>query len=469
MKTPDEPKALLPPNLLAAMQRQADPLADDTMARMLGPWPAEAAAGQDEHWQRLAAITQMLSRWTDNASLSAAPGPGVDPVLAQALNDYVQAGRQLPAWAEPAKLLRAEQIFMEHGALSCILLFCASLPECYVIPDLSSVLHASGQLEAHTEYRIRATAAMIFPVMMRGGLTREEGGGVAQVLKVRLIHATIRNLILRGSPQAALAGPGNVPALPLWEGTQNMHQTFYAGGWNLARDGLPCNQSQLAYTLLTFSYVFLRSLRRLGIGLRHDDEEAYLHAWNVVGHVLGIESSLMVHTMEDSALLLAQLQAGGRAQQLEPDPRPGLSEALMQTMEQVIPWGVVRPFPRLMTADLCGAHIMGDLGLKVQVPWLSRLLFVLLLGTARRVDRLVRPIWPNFSISRMLTRVLGYHFMARILMDQTRPLKLPEGLLEQAGQMMDSWSTDPHAPRWLASLESRLTTRVRWFSGTAKA
>ncbi|HAV36684.1 MAG TPA: DUF2236 domain-containing protein, partial [Massilia sp.] len=94
------------------------------------------------------------------------------------------------------------------SVLSCTLLFCASLPECYVPVDLASVLHSAGQLERHTDYRVRATAAMIFPVMLRGGLTAPDGGGVAQVLKVRLIHATIRHLIMRGHPAAAVGGGG---------------------------------------------------------------------------------------------------------------------------------------------------------------------------------------------------------------------------------------------------------------------
>ena len=47
---------------------------------------------------------------------------------------------RLPEWLDPAKVERAEQLFIDDGALSCVLLFCASLPECYVIPDLSMVL-----------------------------------------------------------------------------------------------------------------------------------------------------------------------------------------------------------------------------------------------------------------------------------------------------------------------------------------
>ena len=322
-----------------------------------------------------------------------------------------------------------------------------------MIPDLSSVLHTSGQLEQNAEYRIRSTAAMIFPVMMHGGLS-QRGAGVAQVLKVRLIHATIRNLILHGSPQDAVkqllaGGSGQVAAqaLPVGGGRQAMFKTLYARGWNLQGDGLPCNQEELAYTLLTFGYVFLRSLRRLGIGLRPADEEAYLHAWNVVGHILGIDRALMVDTMDQGQALMARMQARGRAEPVQPDPRPALGRALMQTMENSLPWSIVKPFPELMTRYLCGRDTANDLGLTQPVPWPSALLFWGVLLIARAIDTLLRMVLPRFSIVRTLTRILGYHFMSRVLMSQTRPLQLPTELLNQVDDVVHSWSDDPPRPR----------------------
>ncbi len=182
---------------------RADALADHTMTDMLGVWAvlpdsasaADRAQAHAQQWLRIAEVNRLISSWQSNADLMAwqAP-PGTSPEVAQALERFLSAAQTLPDWADPAKLERAEALFMDYGALSCVLLFCASLPECYVIPDLSAVLHASGQLEQHTEYRIRMTAAMIFPVMLQGGLGTAQGSGVAQVLKVRLIHATIRHL-----------------------------------------------------------------------------------------------------------------------------------------------------------------------------------------------------------------------------------------------------------------------------------
>lgn len=458
---------------LASMQQHADPLADDTMADILGPWPPGMPSVDAPQWERIATVNRMFGEWTTNASIDGwkATGEGVTPELAQALQDYLAKGQALPDWADPRKIERAEKIFFDHGALSCILLFCASLPECYVIPDLSSVLHTAGQLEQHTEYRIRSTAAMIFPVMMHGGLTRSDGAGVAQILKVRLIHATIRNLIMRGKPESAvkdllaqlnIVGAGKLGALPGLPSRPTMYQALFARGWDLANDGLPCNQEELAYTLLTFGYVFLRSMRRLGIGLAQHDEEAYLHAWNVVGHVLGIQRELMVETMDQGNELMARMQARGRAEPVSPDPRPGLGQALMATMANSIPWDIAKPFPQLMTRFLCGKATAGDLGLTQSVPWSSALLFWGVLLVARVIDRVLRLVLPRFSIVRTLTRILGYHFMSRVLMSQTRPLQLPSELLNQVDGVVHSWSDDPHVPKWINRVEDRLTTHGTW-------
>ena len=318
--------------LLDQMQLHADPLADDTMGAIMGAWEAVAAdssassyAEWPAQWKKIAAVTGVFGSWTSNENLSEwQPTSDLPPEIAAPLLQYVSASRTLPDWADPAKMARAEELFMDYGALSVTLLFCASLPECYVIPDLSAVLHVSGQLEKHTDYRVRSTGAMIFPVMMHGGLTDAAGGGVAQIFKVRLIHATIRNLILRNNPAQAVTNlasnaNGIVPPLLNFAESTNMHQVLFAHGWKTGEDGLPCNQEELAYTLLTFGYVFLRSLRKLGLGFTPADEEAYLHTWNVTGHMLGIDRVLMADTMDDAAKLFARMQARGRADQREHD------------------------------------------------------------------------------------------------------------------------------------------------------
>lgn len=439
-------------NPTAMATLRADPLADDTIAAILDGF-------QGSQWDAIAMVNGLLSQWQTNAGVRAWRAPeGTPEPVASALQAYLAAGSTLPAWADAARIARAEDLFFGMSMMSCSLLFCASLPECYVVPDLAGVLHVAGQLEAHCDYRVRATAAMIFPVMMRGGLTAQEGGGVAQILKVRLIHATIRHLILRGNPAAAVQGGGTALA-PLAAPCRNLYDTLYNNGWDIAANGLPCNQEELAYTLLTFHYIFLRGLRRLGLGLTPQDEESYLHAWNVVGHVLGIEDGLMARTMEQAAADFSAIQARGRLSPYLPDPRPALGAALMQAMQDQIPLRILKPFPVLLTRYLCGDAARVDLALDQRVSLLSRLLFASGMGLARAIDSALRLLLPGFSLCRMITRVFGYQFTVKFLMHQTRPLKLPSNLLNQVRHTVQHWEDDPQAPRWMNALEARLAGR----------
>ena len=458
---------------LAQMQYIADPFADETIANILGPWNnSMGAADQIQHWKKISQINQQFKQWTSNQSLvNWLPLDGSfsaeDSLILRA---FLEHGQILPDWADKGKIARSETLFMEYGALSCTLLFCSSLPACYVIPDLSAVLHAAGQLEQHTEHRIRSTAAMIFPIMLEGGLSEPSGSGVAQILKVRLIHATIRNLILRGSPEEAmrflndqrfLKGAGVITPLTTTS-ADNVYQVLFSHGWKIGEDGLPCNQEELAYTLLTFGYVFLRSMRILGLALSRSDEEAYLHTWNVVGHILGIQRELVADTMDEAEVLFAQMQKRGRANTYTPDPRPALGAALMNSMENVIPVRIFKSFPVLLTRHLCGEMNSQDIGISGRVSLLSRLLFAFCITVVRLIDGTVRFIFPEFSITRLITRILGYHFMSRLLMDQTRPLNLPEQLLNDTNDAIENWSNDAKAPGWVNSIEKKFTTKGQW-------
>jgi len=439
----------------AAWNLRADPPADDAIAAIL-----TGAEGLEAQTAAINIVNSQLAKWTSNGMLQDwKAGADVPPHIAAALESYARDNLQLPQWADAAKIARAEELFMEMSMMSCTLLFCASLPQCYVLPDLAGVLHVAGQLEAHTDYRIRSTAAMLFPVMMRGGLTSPEGFGVAQTLKVRLIHATVRHLILRGNPSAAVLDHAPAVIPPLQQQGQGMYAKLYAQGWDVAQHGLPCNQEELAYTLLTFHYVFLMGLRKQHIGLSDPDEEAYLHAWNVMGHVLGIKRDLMAHTMNRATELFTEMQAKGRARPFLPDPRPALGAALMQTMANELPLRILKPLPVLMTRYLCGPATSADLALDSHVGLLPRALFAAFMGLTRVIDTAGRLVCPEFSLSRMIGRVAGYNLTVKLLMDQTRPLKLPDELLNQVDTATRGWHDDPKAPRFINWLENRLTGR----------
>lgn len=455
------------------MRFRADPLADATVAAIVGEWAIPAGAttldallqANAERLQHLHIATRLFSTWRSNAALDNWTAPPDTPAhIAQALERYLAQARSLPDWADAALITRGEKVFTDHGPLSVVSLFCASLPDCYVQPKAAAVLQISGQLEAHADYRIRSTAAMVFPVMLQGGLTAPTGVGVAQTLKVRLIHATIRNLVLRGAPEAMLDTVVNAVSSAANNGNA-MHSAFLAHGWNVPRDGLPSNQEQLVFTLLTFHYVFLRALRTLGIGLRSEDEVAYLHCWNVVGHLLGIERRWMPFCYADAERLFRDIQSRCLADRDFPggvDSRVLLTRALLDYMSAAIPLRILKPFPALLTGHLCGPEVAKALAVTERTSLLSRALFAGTMGAARCIDAVTRLFLPQFSLSRLFSRVVGYHLLTKFLLDQTRPLKLPTHLIGQIHATAAGWSDDPDAPRWLNRIEDALTTEGTW-------
>ena len=123
--------------------------------------------------------------------------------------------------------------------------------------------------------------------------------------------------------------------------------------------GMPISQEHLAYTLLTFSYVVPRSLERFGSPVTDQDWTAYLHCWNVVGHVLGLRRDLMAETKGDAEFLFARIKA--RHQADTPDGR-ALTDAVLSWQAGMLPIQLLNWVPPLvvwMLLDPATATILG--------------------------------------------------------------------------------------------------------------
>lgn len=131
----------------------------------------------------------------------------------------------------------------------------------------------------------------------------------------------------------------------------------------------------------------------------------------------------------------------------------------MNTLENAIPILILKGFPVLMTRYLCGTVCAHEVGVSEKVSWVSCAFFALGMTVTRAIDAVIRWVLPEFSIARPITRVMCYHLMSRVLLDQTRPLKLPQHLLNQVTRAMSNCSDDAKASGWLNSIEDKLTQR----------
>jgi hypothetical protein len=152
---------------------------------------------------------------------------------------------------------------------------------------------------------------MVMDVMVPGGL-KPGGRGVRATMKVRVMHAIVRHMI-RHDPRA-VANPAD-PALQ-------------------AKFGLPINQEDMVYTLMTFSYVVIEGFRTMGYDMTDRQRQGYIHCWNVVGFLMGIREELLPARFDDAAELFEAIQ---RRQHGESVAGQKLTAALLGAVENALP------------------------------------------------------------------------------------------------------------------------------------
>lgn len=199
------------------------------------------------------------------------------PGLPPAAKAYFVATETLPAWADPKRILQGQRVFTQHGWLMAAGLFCSSLPQAYCAAKGAGVLTQTQGMTRHTYRRILETAQFIFDVCVEGNL-EPRGRGIRAAQKVRLMHAAVRHMIL------------------------------LKGEWDHAALGLPINQEDLAGTLMTFSVVLLDAVKTAGEHVSDDDEAAFLHLWQVVGHLMGVDPALVPVDVVDGRALMQTIR-----------------------------------------------------------------------------------------------------------------------------------------------------------------
>ncbi len=192
--------------------------------------------------------------------------------LPAVVRDYL-ARTAAPPDIESAQMQLAQEVFGVVGPEILAVLGFYSLPADYAAKKGVQVLYRTGRLITNPTRRVFETTQMVVDVMAAGGLG-PEGRGLRSAQKVRLMHAAVRHLMTH-DPQ----NPWD-PAL-----------------------GTPVNQEDLAGTLMSFSFLVLDGLQRLGAKLSQADRDAYFAAWMSVGRVMGIKDELIPNDLEEGRAL----------------------------------------------------------------------------------------------------------------------------------------------------------------------
>ena len=304
-----------------------------------------------------------------------------DEVICQALKKYYATATQCPDWLDENKLKLGKKVFQDHLFSSVIMLACASLPVCYVCQPDVKVLSFTRRLIDNVPIRLVETAQMLTDVMSDTGIVikdeRLTGNGIQSALKIRLIHAAVRYLIQNKKTLMDQRDPKAAPGfLITYICDEVQEQSAWYGDkkpatWDVKKDGTPINKEATALALLTFSYIILRGLNNIGIKLNSSQQQAYLHSWNVIGYVMGVEEAFLkqFNHYNSAEAVFAQLIRRRRG---KTEDGQLLQRALLDVFESNA-WALLplrrllhaRRLARLMTSIFISKESYKTLGLKL--------------------------------------------------------------------------------------------------------
>jgi hypothetical protein len=264
----------------------------------------------DHHFAQLAGNATPAGRSGRQTLLSVLEGD--DPttwrdiattLATEAEDDFRKAGHRI----DPDRIDRAHRLFAQYGNEISAALLLAALPQAYASNFGSAVLCATGQLTHSLQRRIRGTAQFLLVVnqgvpaddkkeqlwlpsethQLEGDATRHPPW--AWCVGLRAYHELVRRFLNRSAEEGSTNPAVTAYLKPFLE------QSGHTGTdrWE------PINQHDLLATLLSFTITVFEVLEAFGISWSTDDQEAYLHLWDVVGAYLGVGSPSVLKALKE--------------------------------------------------------------------------------------------------------------------------------------------------------------------------
>ena len=267
------------------------------------------------------------------ASLGIRPIPDAPSAFVR----FFEAVEEVPSWADFDAIDRGGALLFRTHMLGGLVLAFRSIVLGYVSPGGNKPLVFSGRLQQDTVRRLLETSKFVATTCVPRSLHRF-GEAYQITLKVRLMHAKVRRMLLR-SPK-----------------------------WHSAAWGVPINQHDMAATALLFSLEVVDGVRSLGFVLSDDEIDAYLQLWKYSTYLMGVLPDLLVGSERDAWRLRDVIAAT----EGEPDDDArALTSALVsagvngaRTADEKKRAQRMMPFNRALSHHLLGETIATQLGIE---------------------------------------------------------------------------------------------------------
>ena len=255
----------------------------------------------------------------------------------EALRDFFNQTRQLPDHTDQDRIKNGEDIFLTHAFPSALVLLTKSLPSGYAAPNLSIVLHLSGNLETNPYKRTLGVLQMMVNISTCQGFCRG-GEAVVTAQKLRLLHAGVRSIVRRRLP--------------------NYEPTY----------GVPVNHEDMLGTIMGFSYLIIEGFRTLDIGLTPEEEEDYFYLWSIYAQLMGIPLDAIPTSVADAADFYNAYACRHYVPATENPEGVKLALADLRMLQDMLP-STLRRFglkiiPRVYMQELMGRDACQQVGIK---------------------------------------------------------------------------------------------------------
>ncbi|AKU95156.1 hypothetical protein AKJ09_01820 [Labilithrix luteola] len=207
-----------------------------------------------------------------------ARGARTIPDAPLAIRELLEEAEYVPLWVDWDACDRGGELLLRAGMIGGAVLGSRSLILGYASPAGNKPLVMSGRLKEQATRRVNETARFVQAVCRPRGM-RPFADGWQITLKVRLIHAQVRRMILKSKR------------------------------WNADAWGAPINQHDMAGTTLLFSVAMLDGLRKLGMRVEHEEAEHYMHLWRWGGRLIGVDDEILPTCEPDATRLASMMEA----------------------------------------------------------------------------------------------------------------------------------------------------------------
>ncbi|MFF5897303.1 oxygenase MpaB family protein [Streptomyces argenteolus] len=277
-------------------------------------------------------VNTLLKRWTRNDQ------PLPDGLPAD-LKEFMEHARQMPTWAEKAKLDRAAQFSKTKGIYVGALYGLGSGLMSTAIPrEARAVYYSKGG--ADMKDRIAKTARLGYDI---GDLDAylPQGSMIVTAVKTRMVHAAVRHLL---------------PQSPGWSQTSGTQK-------------IPISQADIMVTWHSLATFVMRRMKEWGVRVSTADSDAYLHVWQVSAHMLGVADEYIPASWDAANAQSKQVLDPILAHSTEGEALTNVLLGIVAELDA----GLTRPLISAFTRYTLGGDVGDMIGLSKQ-PVLEKLI-----------------------------------------------------------------------------------------------